>query len=287
MILMKAKKISRPNPKKTQSRQLFIFIVMGLLLAIALLSIYKTVTLSSDADEPEVYTTGQEASAQFYHDIDSSITVESSQDLNPIRGFTFETWFKLDGAVHNEDGGYLINKEVSGSPVFQLYLTVDSGDNDQKIMTYEMRAADTTINCSSRTLTNQITLSSEDALQWHHVAGVIQNNGDMDLFVDGERSVSNTNHVNTLCQNSAPVTIAHSVFGGGFEGLLDNVRISHISRYPNNFTPASRIGVHTTDQYDDVVYYFNESGDGSSVLDSSDTGHTGTVVGTVKFLDVQ
>ena len=70
---------------------------------------------------------------------------------------------------------------------------------------------------------------------------------------------------------------------GGFwpyVGLVDEARISSISRYSGDFTPVRRF---EPDEHTLALYHFDE-GQGNRVVDSSGNGHDGTLNGTAKWV---
>jgi len=66
-----------------------------------------------------------------------------------------------------------------------------------------------------------------------------------------------------------------SEMGGFFQGTIDEVRISNIARYTEDFTPQDRF---EPDEHTMALYHFDE-GQGDVLHDSSGNGHHGKIVG--------
>ena len=60
-----------------------------------------------------------------------------------------------------------------------------------------------------------------------------------------------------------------------FHGIIDEVRISNIARYTEDFTPQRRF---EPDEHTMALYHFDE-GSGDVLKDSSGNGHDGKIVG--------
>ena len=58
-------------------------------------------------------------------------------------------------------------------------------------------------------------------------------------------------------------------------GIIDEVRISNIARYTDDYTPTERF---ENDEHTLALYHF-DSGQGDELLDSSGNGHHGTILG--------
>ncbi|HUQ71135.1 MAG TPA: family 16 glycoside hydrolase, partial [Planctomycetaceae bacterium] len=67
----------------------------------------------------------------------------------------------------------------------------------------------------------------------------------------------------------------HPVLGGYFHGVIDEVRISNVARYTENFTPAERF---EPDEHTLALYHFDD-GAGDVLTDSSGNGRHGKIIG--------
>ena len=111
---------------------------------------------------------------------------------------------------------------------------------------------------------------------------MIQDDGQMDIFVDGERSIINFNSITGVCERNIDVQIgARKFFNGGadgyFGGEMDEVRTSRVSRYQDNFEPGTLPFVADLD----TISLYNFNGDFN---DSSSLGHHAIQVGNVRFV---
>ncbi len=104
-----------------------------------------------------------------------------------------------------------------------------------------------------------------------HVAGVI-NEGELQLFVGGKSSLRSPVKLEA---QSAEQELSDFLFGAGFQGLIDTVRISKTARYRNDFVPAANL---PTDQDTLALYHFDE-GSGDVLKDSSGNNHHGQIGG--------
>ena len=108
-----------------------------------------------------------------------------------------------------------------------------------------------------------------------HIAGVFDGEA-ISLFVNGER------HRPPLpFKPSGPEANLRNLTIGGFagrvfEGMIDEVRVSNVARYTEDFTPAARF---EPDEHTLALYHFDE-GQGDTLIDSSGNDHHGKIVGS-------
>lgn len=121
--------------------------------------------------------------------------------------------------------------------------------------------------------------------QWAHLAAVFDSDlNNMEIFVDGSSigTYSTTEEV--------PNSTGNLFIGWGpsqpdynaLTGTIDELRISNIARYTNDFTP-SRVKF-TTDTYTVALYHFNE-GSGNTLTDYSGNDNHGTIYGATWSTD--
>jgi len=104
-----------------------------------------------------------------------------------------------------------------------------------------------------------------------HIAGVVED-GEARLFVDGRKLA--TQPLMFDGEASKRELIGPSL-GSNFPGLIDNVRISQVARYQDDFVPTDRL---TSDAQTLACFEFME-GSGSELRDSSGNNHHGRIVG--------
>lgn len=118
-----------------------------------------------------------------------------------------------------------------------------------------------------------ISTNAQDGTQ-HHVA-VVFRNGKLMLFVDGQLKGTEPY---TAYSNPMQTEIA-----GGHLGLaatLDEIRISSVARYTEDFTPPDRF---ESDEHTELLYHFDE-GFGNYVADASPYGRHGIIHGKPQWV---
>ena len=106
---------------------------------------------------------------------------------------------------------------------------------------------------------------------WHHVA-LVWDGARQRLYVDGVKKVT-TSIGGSL--KISPAYLGAPAGAGPLTGSIDEVRLSQIARYTDNFLPACGW---TTDANTVALWHLNE-GRGTTVTDSSGYGHNGTLHG--------
>ncbi|MBN2411565.1 T9SS type A sorting domain-containing protein [candidate division KSB1 bacterium] len=111
---------------------------------------------------------------------------------------------------------------------------------------------------------------------WTHVAAV-RNSGNWKIYLNGNAT--------SLSSSIAPIAPSTYLKIGnntntwwGFVGIIDEVRLSTVARYTNNFTP-SKVPF-SSDASTATLYHFDESS-GQTVIDATggNNGHLGTTTG--------
>jgi len=109
-----------------------------------------------------------------------------------------------------------------------------------------------------------------------HVAGV-RDGTSLRIFVDGKLSAEPPERLEDKLMGRSPGPLSLGFTGGGthFAGTIDEVRVSKVPRYSQNFTPAQRF---EPDKDTLALYHFDE-GAGDVLNDSSGNGHQGKIFG--------
>ncbi|NQT11260.1 MAG: protein kinase, partial [Planctomycetes bacterium] len=109
-----------------------------------------------------------------------------------------------------------------------------------------------------------------------HLAGVLTPS-QIALYVDGRLAQKKT-LPGPLATHAVEMHLGGEEYGGGYQplvGTIDEVRISNVVRYTEDFTPAERLA---PDQHTLALYHCNE-GSGDRLVDSSINGNHARVVG--------
>jgi hypothetical protein len=210
------------------------------------------------------------------------IEMEQSQSLNANKGFTVEAWIKPNQPLIT--GGLIVTKDNGRDTGFMLSLYNNKLSETEYITDYSFKVADTNLSYHGyRSIMTQYVYTPEEMTSWHHVAGVIHADGKMDIFVDGQRSTMNFNSINSVWASNLPIIIGGRKYydgqaDGNFSGLIDEVRISNVTRYSDNFEPQKAPFV--SDINTQVLW----SLDGTTI-DTSANGRNGIVYGNVRYVD--
>ena len=124
------------------------------------------------------------------------------------------------------------------------------------------------------------------AQQRLHCAMVF-NCGRMVMFIDGKFVGSQETTATLTSTNLRQLSHHTSEWPLALAGRLDEIRVSNIARYQEDFTPAKRF---EPDKHTLALYHFDEAnfsgGNGTIVYDASGNGHHGTIHGNVKWVPV-
>lgn len=221
-------------------------------------------------------------SAKFTYRNQAAISVDDER-MGITGSFTVEAWVK---PVAEPPGIYIpsvilskaISQELYRTP-FSLQLGLFRG-NVAPYFSVDASNARYTIQTTNRFLNFN---------QWHHVAASVNaSTGSVKVFVNGYKSGElNIGHslvitdpkiattIGGLCldETNAGYCSRHSLY---FNGEIEEVRISRIVRYTDDFTP--QMSPMTADYDALAIYRFDGNGQ-----DSSGRNNHGTTVGTVDF----
>jgi hypothetical protein len=211
----------------------------------------------------------------------SYIEVADNSTLNAAKGFTVETWFRPSEPNFN---GYLFSKSSGSENGYTVYASSELIGENQYSVTFTFGVADAYLAYhATRNITTQYQWESSKVLSWHHVAAQIAADGKMDIFIDGIRSTMNTNSISNIWVNSQPLAIGARRLGpsdinGYIKGSFDELRVSSVARYPENFTASQESFV--VDENTKLLMKFEDN-----TFDASGQGANGMVFGNVRYVD--
>jgi hypothetical protein len=106
---------------------------------------------------------------------------------------------------------------------------------------------------------------------WHHLAASYDNQT-LRIFIDGVLQSSNDIGAVQAADFDGPLRIGASAYSNGFrlQGLIDEVRLSKVARYTNDFAPPTE--AFTVDADTVALWHFDEPS-GQQVLDATGTHH--------------
>ena len=210
----------------------------------------------------------------YFNGIDSYISVEHNDALNPGKTWTIEAWVMQD--IINNQNPIIRKGDETDTPSFWIY-----GKSSDMIDGYI-----STPNGGFQygtTATESLWLQSENAvntMEWFHVA-LSKSDSQTMLFINGILQKT-TDSVKTM------YVIDESLYFGArlndnpsyFAGLIDEIRFSSTTRYSENFTPEKRL---KADNETIAVWHFDEDSgtetesEGANVL-------KGILNGSVEFV---
>jgi hypothetical protein len=114
---------------------------------------------------------------------------------------------------------------------------------------------------------------------------VIQDDGTLGIFINGKQDLFSSGTVSGTCNSTGPVHVGSTAFGirqGFFDGQIDELRISNVARYQNDFSPQH--SPVPTDSKTVLLYRFDNQNGTTAVTDISGNGRSGQVTGGVQFI---
>lgn len=176
------------------------------------------------------------------------------------QAITVEAWILTTGGVATpeilkKDTSYILRLEgVNGHPSFHVQLAGD-----------EQAQSDDNIPVGG----------------WHHVAGTYDG-ANVKLYVDGILKKT-TPATGNLSIAGNPLTVGNQNGGGEeFYGKIDEIRVSKVVRYTNNFTPNREPFVSDSDT---ILLLHMDEGSGSTLVDSSSNGNNLSLTGSVGWAE--
>jgi hypothetical protein len=188
----------------------------------------------------------------------TSIYFDGSGDelhVNDIGQLTFDGDFTVEFFAYLGDQGdtyATIMNDVSNN---RLRITLGSSSNSTPKLSIYSSTWDSHIEGTSDIGDNA----------WHHCA-IVRDNGTIRIFVDGTQETTSSDKGNFI---DIEGTLEFGTYSGskGFNGYLDEIRISNIARYTSNFTPTTSI---FSDDNNTRLLIHSDSTDGNtSFTDSS------------------
>jgi len=180
-----------------------------------------------DKKEPEVfgesYLTLRNGFLRIYY----------SYIILPKLGFTLEARVKPEGLVNN---GHVFYKGIGTQNAMLLTLSTKRDESGTDTVSYSFGVADE--NCAMQTVTGtKVYKKGEFNSRWTQLAGVLQDDGTLNIFVDYEKLETNTAQVKAFCKGNFPIFVGAKYLNsqqmeGYFNGSIDDVRVSNIAEYP-------------------------------------------------------
>jgi hypothetical protein len=182
---------------------------------------------------------------------------ESFQRITDAKQLTVEGWFKPEAPT---EGGLIeailmFDMEFVGAPL-------------QAFIRASLRAPGAAQGAGSGTFTYSET--------WHHVALVWKaDTRESATYINGIQRSYNAFSITEIGTLEQPLLIGRRQGADGFIGQIDEVRISNVVRYTENFTPLTTF---SADANTVALWHFDE-GVGTVVHDASGNGNDGEIIG--------
>lgn len=196
--------------------------------------------------------------------------------FTPQKGYTLETMFKP--LIPEFPSKYVFSYQQDDSPLALLVSSypTDGGFYD---LTYQAFVGDDSNgNCVRQSqLFHQKNLYVNQVMAWHKVAITMNERGDWKLFVDGKASPE-SGTVSEICEPGG-----YFLVGAGkdtvapFPMEVDELRISNISRYEENYNAG--IYPFEKDSYTLALFDFNKN-----LTSKIDSGFRGEMVGSLNYV---
>ncbi len=171
------------------------------------------------------------------------LTATKSADLQPKPGFTAEAWVKpeVDASASGNYASYVFAKGPDEANPYPFALWVN-GFPEQDGKLYRTNYSFIVGECKGDTRANRYAawegkVTREEFTSWQHVAGVIQPDGKLEIYVNGKKYTQDL-FISENCPSTKPVVLGATVYSAGadvlFKGLMDDTRISRVARYATN-----------------------------------------------------
>ena len=237
-----------------------------------------TTCINGDGAEDPTTATGAirysgSKSALSFDGDDDEVTFSNNTFTSMRENFTYEGWIKIDKFRYTL--AMIFGKEYNDWVACYLE------SEPENYITCQLRSSDW--------VEHTLYSSSSIALNtWYHIALSVDNNFTARLFINGhlEDSLDYSGH--TVGAENKYFEIGNDYLGGDmkFYGTMDEVRISDVARYTNDFTPQTTPFIR--DEHTKLLLHFDENGDdprsSGKVFDDSGNGNHGTINGSAKHV---
>ena len=215
----------------------------------------------------------------------TTVKIDGSESLNASLGFTVEAWIKPSTSLPS---GWIVSKLSGSENSFALGVRSSYNKNEDAYdIIYTFSVSNNGNKCALHNIELRRNYSASqvnEITSWHHIAGVVQSDGKMDILFDGVKSTTNTNSITGVCPSTLPVYIGARFLNPGtdgyFPGEIDEVRISNTSRYSGSGIPALPLNPYYVDKYTIALYHMD-----NSVENSASGGYHGIVYGNIYYVD--
>ena len=165
----------------------------------------------------------------------------SSLEYTGASNLSFSVW--INPSNNETDGGQIISKPWNGSGVYNYYLFYNS---DHTLRVYINGATSYSI-----TTTNTIAPN-----QWHHIVFTLDNNQNINIYIDGKLSKTGTGNISSwsVTNLNVPLTIGciypytnycNAGTSMAFNGLIDEVKIYNTALTPDEVKQDYNTGAAT------------------------------------------
>ncbi len=246
------------------------------------------ITLLNKAAGTSMSPINRWGNAADFDGLSSYIEAPATIPVNAQFGFTAEAWFKLrfDPNSYVDQSMTIVNKINYEDENFLLNVGIRSEDAQKYNLDYYFVVNNQRYDCHSDwTVASHQRLDYQHASAWHHLAGVIQPNGDLSIFADGVKETGSIGNVSGTCKSAAPIRVGAVGFGshrGYFSGQIDELRLSNTARYQVSFQPSLTPFVRDANTM--LLYHFDEKDGVTSIADDSSNGYAGVINGPVHFV---
>lgn len=156
--------------------------------------------------------------------------------FSPKLNFTAEVWFK---PMYPEFPSKYIFSYKESNPNLALLVSSYKNSKGTYDMNFQAYIGDGDNSCNPKyVIYNSKDLTSEEVLHWRHAALVVDEQGVVKLFVNGDVSLD-SNQIGSKCITDSEFLLSAggSEPGAFFPGEIDEFRISSIARYSESFLP--------------------------------------------------
>jgi hypothetical protein len=207
------------------------------------------------------------------------VEIRDAASLFPLRmdQGTVEMWFRPDSVLtddtHNPDFTYLFSKNLAGNNPGDLGL---GWRRSEGRLLFFMQDGAVTTNLEGSDKVDEVFFP-----RWYHVAVTWNTADSMRIFVDGVQKSSIESAV-PLLGGTMPLAIGNGAADlwnerfEGFRGMIDEVRISVVERYTENFDLPT--APYVSDALTLALWHFDE-GSGETAADETGNGFVGSLGG--------